>query len=465
VQSQFFITQKPENMTRSALLSIVAASLLTSVAFAAVRPRYGGTLRLATSAAPTSLDPANSATDTPTIRNIYRLIFDTLVVLDSQGKPQPALATSWQAEPGDQRWHFQLRPGLTFQDGTAITVDAVAASLRAANSTWRIVPTGSGIDIECQTPEPTLPAQLALPNYGIAKRSTGKLAASGAFAISRWDPGKKLTLTAREDYWRGRAFVDFIEIEMGKNFRDQMIALDLNQADVVEIPAEQARRATAEGRHVANSGVELLALAFAREARSTDESKLRDALAMGIDRGAINNGLLQGQGEPAGTLLPNWMTGYAFLFPADLNLAGARRMRAETLAVSSWSLGYDSADALSRVIAERIVLNARDAGLTLQLTTSATPDLRLQRVPLQSLEPRVVLTMLAAKTGMSVPKFADDSPSSLYAAEAALLQSRRIIPLLHIRNSLGLGAKVKNWSADRDGTWHLEDIWLGAEKP
>jgi peptide/nickel transport system substrate-binding protein len=451
-------------MTRSALLSIVAASLLAGVSFGAVRPRYGGSLRLTTSAAPASIDPANSPTDAPTIRSIYRLMFATLVVLDARGKPQPGLATSWQAEPGDQRWHFQLRPGLTFQDGTAIGPDAVAASLRAANASWKVVPTGDSVAIECQSPEPLLPAQLALPAYGIAKRATGKLLASGAFAISRWDPGKKLTLTARDEYWAGRAFVDSIEIEMGKGFRDQMISLDLNQADVVEVPAEQARRATAEGRHVANSGVDLLALVFTRVARSSDESKLRDALAMGIDRAAINNGLLQGQGEPSGTLLPNWMTGYAFLFPAELNLAAARRMRAETLAVSSWGLGYDAADPLSRIIAERIVLNARDAGLTLQLANSAAPDLRLQRIPLVSLEPGVVLTALAARTGIPVAKFGDDSPSSLYAAEAALLQSKRMIPLLHVHNSLGLGANVRNWTADRDGTWHLEDVWL-AEKP
>jgi hypothetical protein len=84
---------------------------------------------------------------------------------------------------------------------------------------------------------------------------------------------------------------------------------------------------------------------------------------------------------------------------------------------------------------------------------------------LDSLEPHVAITRLAAKTGTLLPKFGDDSPSSLYAAEAALLQSKRIIPLLHVRNSLGLGANVRNWMSDRDGTWHLEDVWLGAEKP
>ena len=34
-------------------------------------------------------------------------------------------------------------------------------------------------------------------------------------------------LTARDDYWGGRAFVDSVEIEMGKSFREQKIALDL----------------------------------------------------------------------------------------------------------------------------------------------------------------------------------------------------------------------------------------------
>ena len=84
--------------------------------------------------------------------------------------------------------------------------------------------------VECDAPTSNLPAVLALPRYGIAKRGGGKLAGSGPFAINRWDPGKKLTLTARDDYWGGRAFVDAIEIEMGKSFREQMIALDLGKS-------------------------------------------------------------------------------------------------------------------------------------------------------------------------------------------------------------------------------------------
>ena len=61
---------------------------------------------------------------------------------------------------------------------------------------------------------------------------------------------------------------------------------------------------------------------------------------------------------PAGTLLPNWMTGYAFLFPADADVPRARQIRDEIGQVPSWSLGYDSADPVARVVAERVTLNA-----------------------------------------------------------------------------------------------------------
>ena len=103
---------------------------------------------------------------------------------------------------------------------------------------------------------------MALPNA-----AGGKLAGSGPFAIKRWDPGKKLTLTARDDYWGGRAFLDSIEIEMGKSFREQMIALDLGKADMVEVAPDQARHAVLDGRRVENSApAEWMALVFSRDA-------------------------------------------------------------------------------------------------------------------------------------------------------------------------------------------------------
>src|SRR2546422_7007982 len=71
-----------------------------------------------------------------------------------------------------------------------------------------------------------------------------------------------------------------------------------------------------EGRRVESSApTELIALVFSRDRQSPEDGRLREALALSVDRGSMNTVLLQGGGEPAGGLLPNWMTGYAFLFP------------------------------------------------------------------------------------------------------------------------------------------------------
>src|SRR6185437_9499489 len=111
-------------------------------------------------------------------RNLASLMFDTLVVLDEHGRPQPGLALTWQAEPGGQRWQFQLRPGLRFHDGTAVTAEQVAASLRAANPNWKVQPEGDAISIQCDA-QSHLPAELALSRNSIVKRGGAKVLGTG----------------------------------------------------------------------------------------------------------------------------------------------------------------------------------------------------------------------------------------------------------------------------------------------
>ena len=432
---------------------------------AATRPQYGGTLRIVTHIAPVSLDPADtSQPDSIARRNLISLLYDTLVVADNAGRIEPALATSWQAESTNQRWQFFLRKDVEFQDSSPLRADAVAASLRSNNPGWTIYPTGNSVVIECKTPEPDLPAQLALSRNAVAKRTPmGTIFGTGPFQVAEWQPGKKLTLTAQEQYWGGRPFLDSIVIELGKNSRDQMIALDLAKADVVEVGPEQARRFAMQSRNLASSApAELVALVFTRAAENPDQSKLREALALSIDRAAIRNVIFQGQGEIAGGILPEWMSGYEFVFPANMDLQRAQQLRGDSRQGSAWSLGYDSADALARLVAERVALNARDVGLIVQPTASAAADIRVARAQLSSLEPGLALAGLTAALGVGQPNFTGNSVEDLFKAENALLQTKQIVPLLHIPSAAyATSPGVRNFVVDRDGTWHLSDVWLG----
>ena len=109
-------------------------------------------------------------------RNLFNLMFDTLVSLDEQGKLQPALASSWQAEAGNQRWQFFLRRGVTFQDGTPVTAGRSRCFTAKDESNLEGILRRRGCRRSNVTsPAPNLPAELSLPRNSIVKRDGGKI--------------------------------------------------------------------------------------------------------------------------------------------------------------------------------------------------------------------------------------------------------------------------------------------------
>jgi MarR-like DNA-binding transcriptional regulator SgrR of sgrS sRNA len=447
---------------RSLWLAISLVLLITS-AQAETRPHYGGALRVAIAEPLSSLDPADASniSGETAIHKIASLLFDTLTTLDRRGEPQPALATSWKSDFNSQRWELQLRAGVKFSDGTALTADSVAASLRVANPHWNVSAAGDSVVIESDTPDASLPAELALLQNSIALRTGGRLAGTGPFIVTQWDANKNLTLAARDDDWAGRPFIDSLEISIARLPRDEMLSLDLGKVDVIEAAAEQMVRTAST---VTSAPDQLLALMFMRNAQSPEEMRLRQALSSAIDRNSLNGVVLQGTGEPAGSLLPNWMTGYGFLFSSSFNLDHARQTRAGANQASSWKIGYDMNDPIARVVSERIVLNAQDAGLNIQPATTGVADIKLVRISLISSNANIALTQLATRLQLPPPSFHGDSAESLYSAESALLQSQRVIPLLHLRTAVVLDKNVHGWNENQDGNWDLPNVWLSMEK-
>jgi peptide/nickel transport system substrate-binding protein len=414
---------------------------------------------------PMTLDPADRAQpDSIARRNLTRLMFDTLVTMDDRGRLQPALAVSWQASPGHQRWEFQLRRGVKFQDGSPLTAQAVAASIRAANPEWTVVPETDSVTIQRDAPDPSLPAHLARARNAITRRSEGgTLIGTGPFYLREWQPGKRLSLVANEDYWGGRPFLNGIEIELGKSGRDPLMALELGSLDLVELPPEQARR-VGEGRRVASSlPLVLLALRFSREPKTPEQAKLRRALALSLDRSSIRNVVLQGAGEASGGILPGWLSGYAFVFPSAQDMGLARQLAGEVKPGPAWTLAYDANDPLDHLIAERIALNAKDAGISVQVTTSSNADLRLERVPLASLNPWVALEVASLAGGPGYAARNGDSVDQLFNTESAQLSKQLLLPLFYLPASYASSSAVEDWSPHRDGTIDFGDIWFGGK--
>jgi hypothetical protein len=145
-------------------------------------------------------------------------------------------------------------------------------------------------------------------------------------------------------------------------------------------------------------------------------------------------------------------------------------------------LGYDSGDSLEQSLAERIVVNAREAGIRLIAQGSsekpsgpASYDGRLMRLRMPSPHPRAALVNTMAAIGPIIgpiaglelaPPAEGASAQQIYEVERGIVESYRVIPLVWLPQVYGVGARVRDWKAPAAGEgWPLADVWLEQESP
>jgi peptide/nickel transport system substrate-binding protein len=446
--------------------------MMFAPARASERPRYGGVLRVEMRERVNSMDPRGWNADAPdggATERLLGLVFERLVRMNDVGQPQPALAGAWQHDANFTHWQFQIRAGVKFHDGSLLNADAVVAALQAEDAErWNVSVVGTAAVFEFKSPRPNLLAELATGRSFIFRAAQDTVVGTGAFRITDWQAQKRLELKANEDDWAGRPFVDRIEIALGVSSQQQETDLELGKVDVIELLPNLARRAAqVNGARVsASAPSELWALTITPRGAAAYDPRFTQALSLAIDRAAIVNVLLQRQGEPAGSLLPQWLSGYAFLFPAEVNVVDAKKIRAEFAASPLQTLVYDGADPSAALIAQRIAVNARDAGINLSVSAEAAAsnsDVRLVRWRIAAPDAREALSTIMGRLNGAQGEAAFmplETPEQRYAAERAVLDRGRIIPVAFVPEIYAVSAQVKDWMPPKWGGWRLEDLWL-----
>ena len=468
----------PILLTVRVILTAVAMSLLATGAVASTSPQFGGILRVQISGHVATIDPRQWPSDSlraAATERLASLVFDRLVRFDDHGMPQPSLAISWQHDADAKRWQFHLRAGVKFSDGSPLTPEIAAMALQQLlGITFDVSASSDSVVIQADHSLPDLPSQLAAGRYFIFHTvDDGALAGTGPFGIAQWptDPASKIVFVANEMCWAGRPFVDKIELTMDADPQQQANAIEFGQADLVELQASQVRHIAQRGVRITSSDpIDLFALRFDMARPAVQDARFREAVSAAIDRASIADVVLQRQGVQAGSLLPNWLSGYAFLFPSAMNLPRSKQLLSATGRQFSRStplvLVYDSADAESRAVAERVAVNLKETGIAVQLsgqiagnaTKLSAVDMRLVRQRITSPEIAVALPALLASLGE--PSAVLETPEQQYAAERAPIDAFRIIPLVHVSESYGLSPQVRDWMPPRWGGWRLEDVWL-----
>src|SRR5262245_50556188 len=167
----------------SALLALASAAAAVA-ALGAARPQYGGTLRAAVAGA---IRLPLTGAESPDAERVLPLVFESLTRIDGAAGLQPLLAESWSADARASRWTFRLRADVALHDGATLEPYQVAASLRTAETRWRIAVEGDTLIVE--TPEPTvdLPWRLADAAHAIVVRAGDRWLGTGPFRLDRLD--------------------------------------------------------------------------------------------------------------------------------------------------------------------------------------------------------------------------------------------------------------------------------------
>ncbi len=346
-----------------------------------------------------------------------RNLYDSLVGRDEDAHWTPTLATSWrQIDP--RTWEFTLRQGVRFSDGSPFTAEDVVASVHRIPS----VPNNPGpyttnlrtitgveatgpytLRVTTDRPNPLLPGQFTnifiLPRSVVdappeAFSSAQATIGTGPFHLLSFRYGERAEMEPNPHYWGPRPAWQHVSIRVIGNDAAREAALLAGDLDLIENvpPDDVARLRGTKGIAVfgrpadrvaflePNVGLANSPLLTDRAGRALPANPLKDlrvrqALSLSLDRHALVDRVLSGQGLASMQLVPEGFGGWDPSLPVlGVDPAGAKRLLAEA--------GYPQGFGLTLACPnDRWVNDARICQAVAQMLTRGGFDTKLETMP------------------------------------------------------------------------------------
>jgi peptide/nickel transport system substrate-binding protein len=272
---------------------------------------------------PPNLDPtAGAAAAIDEV--VYANIFEGLTRFAADGSIIPALAESWDISEDGITYTFHLHTGVTFHDGTTFDADDVVFSLdraRAPDSVNAQKALFADIASVEATDPATVVVTLSKPNGSFlfnmawgdavivapetAETNATNPVGTGPFAFEDWVQGDHVDIVRYANYWGTPAQLEHASFRFIGDPTAAFAALQAGDVDAYpNYPAPETltmfqgdpRFAVVVG---STEGETLLALNNAKP--PLDDVRVREAIAHAIDRQALIDGAMFGNGTPIGT--------------------------------------------------------------------------------------------------------------------------------------------------------------------
>ena len=305
------------------LLSMLSATLIFLAACRApMVDRH--TVRFLIESSPNNLD-LRQGTDAQSER-IGALIYEGLARRDAHFQLQPSLAIAWD-QPDPLTWVLHLRSGVHFHNGTPMTADDVAWSIRSmTDGTLVTAKAGSfagitqvravnplTVEVQTSRPDPGLLFNLSDGIFGVVERGAGREeglhpVGTGPFRFVSQLQDKEVVLERNPGYWGERARVERVRFDVVPDNITMALELKKGAADAESnaiTPDEVHALAGSSGLKTdSRPGADIFYANFNVEDPALRDVRVRQAIACAIDRSALIAGLWRGHAVPAETLLP-----------------------------------------------------------------------------------------------------------------------------------------------------------------
>ena len=345
-------------LSRRSLLQLSAASVAMGAFSLPARAQAIEELVIAYNVNLPAWDPTVGPNATnPTIQAIYQSVFDLYIAQAPDLSQQPGILTEWGWNEDRTKLMMTVRDGVTWHDGTPLTAEDVAFSLRRSadpatgnpiNFLWstmqNIVAEGNKVTCDITSYDPTIFKWMSfLTGYVLPKHvfeAGGPEAfeaapiGSGPYMVEKYERNAFVQLKAYDGYWGEKPAFDRVTIKFVTDATARVAEIESGASHVtIEVPYEEFDRLKATLTGIANP-VSDIGMIFLNDIDVMLDPNVRKAAVHAIDKQTIIDRLLSGYGVKIDTLQTPDYLAYDPSITVDYNPEKA----VELLAASGYSV-------------------------------------------------------------------------------------------------------------------------------
>jgi len=328
---------------------------------------------------------------------IFEQIMQPLFTVTADGKStQPLLATGYTMSPDQLTYTIKLRPDVKFSNGAPMTSADVKFSIDADTKTgdsgWGYInaaidqvtaPDPSTVVVKTKYPWAPLIADLSLFSNAIVPNNYGGESAAdfythpvgtGPFMWGEWQKGRSLKLVKNPNYWEaGLPHLNSVQWNVVPDDNTRMLQLQGGQIHIDALPTWSTMNALKQQPNINAQtfpSTELDYVALNEKKEPFGDVHIRRAISYAIDRKALVNTALFGQGTPANSL---FMPGVPYYDPNtkglqfDVAAAKAEMAKSSKPGGFTTTLAIKSGDSTEQTDAQIIQSELKDIGITVNI--------------------------------------------------------------------------------------------------